>query len=317
MKIAMRKLCLISTILLLPFLTSAQFIGDTLVVYVDNRAEVKVAIPDYADAKMLDDVSSGLQGFISILPEIASNLDPQESEQVHYVPGGALTISPGDSKLVYLTKEGSLANTGFRDRAIIKGEKYTLFITTTDLASITDLSLEECMTKLRASLPEKTHWPRSIYYECTSESIKELENRNNALDYLALQFGAGAGLVKGVWVADVAFGVSLGLNHKGLTRSPYINANMVFDFGPENTMNLNTFVNVGYAWSTSRTSPDPDVLGFEVGYLVSRQGELFGENTIKLGVTWSPAKHINVTPQLYISDNFNQVFPGIRVGFGL
>ena len=53
-KITMKQLCIILTISMLPTLGFGQFIGDSVIVYIDNRVEVKVAIPDYADIKTVN-----------------------------------------------------------------------------------------------------------------------------------------------------------------------------------------------------------------------------------------------------------------------
>jgi len=199
---------------------------------------------------------------------------------------------------------------------MLSGENYIIYITTTDMSLVSDMPLSECVQKVIAKLPEKTHWPKTLSYECIDGSINELDNKNNQVDFLELQFGAGAGLVKSTWVADISFGVSLGLNHKGMVRAPYVSANMVFDFDAESNMHINTFLNLGYQWNLNKKTEKPNMLGVELGYLIVKQGDLFGDNTFKLGVNWSPAKHITVSPQLFIIDNFNQAFPGVRIGFG-
>ena len=67
------------------------------------------------------------------------------------------------------------------------------------------------------------------------------------------------------------------------------------------------------------SSDEPDWLGIEAGYLISQEGNLFGDNTFKLGFNWSLVKgrSVFVSPQLYFTDNFNTVFPGVRIGIGL
>ena len=315
-KITLKQLCFFLIVLALPIVSYGQFTGDTVIVYVDNRAEIKVAVDDYTDLAKSDSVNIALDEFRKILAEIEDQLSPEKADLVKYSFGSSLTIEPGDSKIIYLNKDGSLTNTGFRDQAIISGEKYVISITSTDLSKLADLALSDCMNKVKEQLPEKEHWPKSISYECTGGVITELENKNNSTDFLELQLGAGAGLIKSKWVADISFGVSLGLNHKGMLRSPYVSTNMIFDFDPENNMSINTFLNVGYRFDVSRKEDKPDILGVELGYLISQQGELFGDNTFKLGVNWSPAKNIMVTPTLYVTDNFNQAFPGVRIGFG-
>jgi len=312
----MKQLCLILTIIAIPILSHGQFIGDTVIVYVDNRAEIKAAVADYEDLKKTDSVQIALTNFKNLIFEIKDQLSSDQSDLVKYSIGGNLTVEPGDPKIIYLNNAGKLSNTGFRDQAIISGEKYKIFITTSDLSKLTDLDLANCIKNAIAKLPEQTHWPRSISYECKDDKITELENKNNQVDLLELQIGAGAGLIKSNWVADISFGIGLGLNKKGVPRGPYISSNMIFDFDAENNMNINTFLNIGYAWSTSQKEKEPNMLGVEMGYLISKQGDLFGDNTFKIGLNWSPAKHITVTPALYVTDNFEQAFPGVRIGFG-
>jgi len=314
--ITMKQVCLILAILILPIVGFGQFIGDTVIVYVDNRVEIKVAVEDYEELKKADSIQIALTNFKEFIPQITDQLSSNKADFVKYSIGGELTVEEGDSKIIYLNNDGNLSNTGFRDHAIINGDKYKIFITTSDLSKLIDLDLANCMKNAIAKLPEQTHWPRLISYECKDNAITELENKNMKTDFLELQFGAGAGLIKSKWVADLSFGVSLGLNHKGMMRTPYISANMVFDFDLENDMSINTFLNVGYSFDISRKEDKPSMLGFDLGYLIVKQGEMFGENTFKLGATWSPAKHINVSPQLFITDNFKQAFPGIRIGFG-
>ena len=290
----------------------SQFIGDTVIVYVDNKVEIKVAIEDYENLKKSDSVQLALSDFKNLIPEITDQLSSDQADLVKYAPGKNLTVEPGDPKIIYLNTGGKLSNTGFRDQAIIMGEKYKIFITTTDLSMLMELDLADCMKEATTTLPEQTHWPRSVSYECKDDIITELENKNLELDFLEFQLGAGVGLIKSRWTADISAGIGLGLNKKGMHRGPYISSNMVFDFDAENNMSINTFLNAGFSWDLNRKSADRNMLGVELGYLIVKQGDLFGENTFKVGATWSPAKHINVTPQLFITDNFNQVFPGIQ-----
>lgn len=313
----MKKLCLILAISVLPTFGFTQFIGDTVIIYVDNRVEIKVAVADYIDLKTSDKIFSALEEFEKMIPEIEDQLSSASADLIKFSVGSSLTVEPGDPTFIYLIKDEELSNTGYRDQVIINGENFTVYITTSDILKITDLSLSSCLEKVIDLLPEKTMWSRSIYYECRNENIKKLETKSNSPDYLELQLGAGAGLVKNSLVTDISFGISLGLNHKGTIRAPYVSSNMVFDFGTESKININTFLNLGYQWEMNNKSEKRDFMGVELGYLISKQGDLFGENTFKFGINWSPAKLINVSPQLYITDNFKTIYPGIRIGFGL
>jgi hypothetical protein len=302
--------------LLLPSLGFGQFVGDTVIVYVDNRAEVKVAISDYSDTKSTDEVLKALKEFEALISAVKDQLSPDKAEIVRVSDDHSLTIEPGDPKIIYLEKDGEMRNTGFRDRAVIEKTGFEVTITTTDISSIPEFPLSNCFEKVIAKFPEKIRWSKTLSYECINGEITELGSKNNEVDMLGFLFGAGGGLIKGQWVADISFGISLGLNHKGMTRGPYVSSNMIFDFDAENKMHINTFLNVGYKWNLDKKAEKPNMFGIDVGYLIVKQGDLFGENTFKLSFNWSPAKYIEVSPQLYVTNNFKQAFPGIRVGFG-
>jgi hypothetical protein len=313
----MKQLCLIVLALIIfPILGSAQFIGDSVIVYVDNRVEINVAISDYQNLKSSDDVVKSLEKFRSLLPELGRELSSREPVLVKITKDGVLTIEPGDPQIIFLEKDGKMSNTGARDRAVIAGEDYQITITTTDLSQISDLELDSCFGKVVKMLPKKTNWSRNLSYECINGQTSLIENKNNRTDLLELHAGAGAGLIKGNWTTDVSLGIGLFFNKKGMMRGPQVSANMIFDFASEGNMNINTFLNLGYAWDLERKTDKANILGVELGYLISRQGDLFGENTFKFAVTWSPSKLVTVSPQLFVTDNFNQAFPGVRIGFG-
>ena len=311
----MRHLCLF-LIALIPTIGFAKVKSDTIIVYVDNRLEMKIAIPDFAEKSNVSEVVTALKELESLLPDIKDQLNPDGPELIKYTSGNSVTIEPGDPKTIFLEKDGRMSNTGFRDQAIIATEKSKIWITTTDISKVNDWPVSSCFEHVVAELPDYIRWSKTISYECIDGKVKELESKNNEFDMLGLQAGAGAGLIKGQWVADLSFGVSLGLNKKGVSRGPYISSNMIFDFDAENNVNINTFLNLGYKWTLNSSSKDPMTFGMDIGYLAWKQGDLFGENTVKLSFNWSPAKHVYVSPQLYVTDNFKQAFPGVRIGFG-
>ena len=104
--VTMKQLCLILIISILPTYLYSQVIGDSVIVYVDNRLELNVAIPDYAELKTSDSVIIALETFLRILPEVESQLSSSKAEIVRFSVGNSLTIEPGDPKLTYLIKDG-------------------------------------------------------------------------------------------------------------------------------------------------------------------------------------------------------------------
>jgi len=43
---------------------------------------------------------------------------------------------------------------------------------------------------------------------------------------------------------------------------------------------------------------------------------MFKKNTFKLGVNWDLGRYFPVSPQLYISGDFEEFYPALRIGFG-
>lgn len=313
----MKYLCLIFAISLLPTFGFGESIGDSVVIYIDNRVEINIALPEYSQLKTSQKVNETLTEFQSIMLQISMNLSAEKPEIIKYTADKKVTVSQGDPTEIYLLKKGKMSDTGFRDKAIISGDGYNITIIASDISTVTDMPLLDCLREVTAQLPRQRSWSKSLYYECIDGNVKLLEDKNNEWDMLELSAGAGANLVRTTWVPDLTLKAGLGFNKKGMLRNPYISSNMLFDFTSENQINLNTFLNLGYSWTVNRKADKNDLLGLELGYLISQQGDMFGDNTIKFGFNWSPAKHIQVSPHVYITDDFSKAFPGIRIGFGL
>jgi len=312
----MKQLCLILAIIALPTIGFSEFSGDTVNLYIDKRVEIKLAVQDYNELKTSKKQISAVEDFKKMLPAIAGQLSAETPELIIYTIGQDITVEPGDQVKTFLIKDGEISDSGYRDRAIILGEDFKIFITSTDISIISDMALNSCLEQVFATLPDKIRWSKSLFYECNDEKVTLLEDKNNEYDMLALTIGAGAGLVRTTWVPDLSVKIGLGLNHKGVAQGPYLSSNLIFDFDTENSVNLNTFLNLGYQWTMNKEEKNHDLLGFELGYLIAKKGDLFGENTIRIGFNWSLLKFVSVNPHLYISDNFKTAFPGVRIGFG-
>jgi len=316
----MKQLCLILAISTLSNYLSSQSLGDSVIVYIDNRVELNVAVPDYITLKSTDKVASALEEFQQKLPDIEGQLSPAAPELVKFVVGGSITIEPGDPRYTYLITDGILRNTGYRDQVIITGDNFKILITTVDLATVAHLPLVACLEKVIMILPERTRMSKSLYYQCIDDQISELKDRHHAngkIDFLELGLTAGAGLVKNNWVADLSFVAGLGLVQKGVTKyQPYMSTDLIFDFDESGDIDLNMFLNIGYRPNIVKDLKKSTFLGVDVGYLIVNQGALFDGTTFKLGVNWSPLKGVFVGPRLYATDNFKSIFPGIRIGFG-
>ena len=67
-KVTMRHLCLILMLTLSPLLSFSQLIGDTVILYVDAKVEIKIAIPDFEELKTSDSIKLALEDFKKFIP---------------------------------------------------------------------------------------------------------------------------------------------------------------------------------------------------------------------------------------------------------
>ena len=313
----MKKLLVVSGVLCLPFFGFAQIIGDSVIVYIDNRVEVKVAVRDYINLKSSEAVIEALTEFVEAIPQVSDQLSAESPDLVNLLVGNSLTVESGEEKAIYLIKEGQVSFTGPRDHAIIKGKRFNIFITTTDLTRIPDISIVQCLEKVLANLPDKSRRSKSLYFECVDDEARLLEVKNNERDFLKFSSNIGAGLVRNTWVPDITLKLAVGLWRKRTIRNPYISLDFLYDFTVENNDELIVFFNLGYQRYLRRGKNNPVLVGIELGYADTRdsEGDLFGKNTLRFGFSWSPSTAIIVNPYFYYTDNFDTAFPGVRVAF--
>ncbi len=310
---------IVIVMLSMPQSSFSQAIGDTVIFYVDRMVEVKISVPDYNQLEANAEIPQVLRTFENALPTLKESLLVDQPELIRFQPDGGISIEPGDPGIIYQQGPGGLVNTGFRDRAVIAREDFEITISSGDISSISELALDQYLLSVISKLPPKTIRSRTLYFECLGQQTNELSDRhvtNPPMEFLELELGAGAGLVRNNWVTDISLGVGVDFNKKGAHRYPYISTNMLFDFSENKEINVNTFLNLGYGWNVTKFSPRKDKLFVELGYLISRQGDLFEENTFRFGFKWSPVKGVYVNPHIYASDGLSNIYPGVRIGFG-
>ena len=294
--------------------------GDSVIIYIENRVELTIAVPNYAELRTSNKVTTALTTFQTMLGDLEDQLSPSASELVTYTVDSSVTIKPGDSEYTYLMTQGTLRNTGFRDQAVISGDNFKLFITSVDLLNLQRMPLETCVNQVIEALPASSNMSRSLYYQCVDREVLELKSKhqtNGRIDFLEIGLTAGGGLVKNNWVTDLSLTLGLGFTEKGVVKhQPYISSDLIFDFNESGDIDLNMFLSIGYRPNIVKDRSKSNLLGIDLGYLVVDQGDLFEGTTFRLGINWSPLKGVFVGPRLYATDDFNRVFPGIRIGFG-
>jgi hypothetical protein len=89
----------------------------------------------------------------------------------------------------------------------------------------------------------------------------------------------------------------------------------IFNENPEGgySTDINTFLGATYYVNSSKNPDKPHWFGIGLSYLVWRNGNFFDENTFRFTVGARFAKHFAVMPEIYISDGFKNVMPGLRM----
>ncbi|MGV3588431.1 MAG: hypothetical protein ACO1OF_15610 [Adhaeribacter sp.] len=136
-------------------------------------------------------------------------------------------------------------------------------------------------------------------------------------DQLALTLGAGAGLIRSQLVPKLS--PTLALKRKRMEYSVTYDMNYFFERQENRQFKLymNNFLDFGIGTKLFNRPENVDVYQkLTIGYLVHSKGDYFGKNTFKLSYSYPITnKAIRLMPELYITDNFKTIFPGISVNF--
>jgi len=323
----MRKVCLILSLIIASIYSQAQQkMSDTLIVFVNERLEMKIILDDLHHLKTTDSLQKSLNQrlseFQSHVKGISAELDPEVADVVKYKGDGAISLTKGEQKTVYLVQEDGLQASGSRDLGIIVHPEVRIELRTNDLSQLQNMPVAMVFDQMVARLPQKFKYARSVYFEYVSDSLYILPGKlstNSVGDALELTGGVGTTLFKGHWIGEFELRADLMFFKKNVLRfNPYVSASLMYDFRNIESPKINTFLNLGFRSDADEgREKESRLVGFEFGYLMNRKGNLFEENTWRFGISWSPADGISVSPQMYIVGGFEKLQPGIRFSFGL
>jgi len=150
----------------------------------------------------------------------------------------------------------------------------------------------------------------------TAGAVAPDSARKKPDDMILLWAGIGTGLIRDKWIPKIAPVVTL--RHKGKEYAVSYDMNFFFE-REENRkykLYLNSFLDLGFGF---RPSPkkEPNVYHrVSAGYLINSSGAYFGKNTFRLSYAYPVAKSvIRIIPELYFTDKFKTIFPGLSVRF--
>jgi hypothetical protein len=291
---------------------------DSINVQIGNKMEVNMSIFSYDS--LCENVEIDLKSLQTILLG-SKELPPQGTYVITYEPDSKLSIKPGVAGERIIWDKNGLTRYTFDNRLIILSDIYHLYIRFNDPAEIISEQLPEKLLEVIDSTLLIKRRLSTIYHFAYQDSrlvrYPNLDKLIGQKDVAILNGGIGVNLIKGKPVIDISAQLGLIFCKKNIWKQMYyLSYSQLSYFSDLSNPTLNGFLSIGYKYNLSNTVGKPNWLGMEVGYLASRHGDLLQKNTMRLGFNWDVAKFVSVAPQLYVSGDFKEVFPAVRIGFG-
>lgn len=143
-------------------------------------------------------------------------------------------------------------------------------------------------------------------------------------DFLTVDFNMGAGLVRNKLAPTLDAGLQIQQSFKKFnldgfnTYSLFVQPYFLFDKNANGDHIANTNMFVNFSWGTGSEIGDhfgllskQNTIG--VGYLVLSKGNYFKNNTFKVFYEAKLKSGVTLSPELIITDNFKQIFPGLTL----
>lgn len=143
--------------------------------------------------------------------------------------------------------------------------------------------------------------------------------------FISFQPGGGVGLIKSQWVPSLNVDAQfIPDRFKGIGYSVGYLSNFFFQNPADGlgAIQRTDFLTIGMAFYRKSTdgrmaSFDRLRTSFSIGMPVYRSGNQFTKEAVRLSSTIYQKGFIKIQPELYMNGFFKQVYPGIRIGFGL
>ena len=318
----MKNIIKISTLSLLLFCSifiyGQQNVLDSIRVQIEDKAELNLAIYKYKN--LTENVEEDFKSLLLILKE-TKDIPEKISYSVNYEPNKSVTIKQTEANEKIIWNNGEKSKYQFNNQCNIRSENYYLKIQFNEFEElISDSLIAQILEAIDTTVNIQERYTKTYNYSFDGMKLihnKQYDAKSGQGDMLMLKGGVGVNLIKSEPVIDISAEMAFTFSKKGILRNQYyVSYNLLFDFMEESKINSNGFLNVGYRRNLSNNIDKPNWLGVELGYLVNQQGELFGKNTFKLGVNWDIGKYVSVAPQLYMSEDFTEFYPAVRIGFG-
>ncbi|PLX21411.1 MAG: hypothetical protein C0599_07995 [Salinivirgaceae bacterium] len=311
------KIYTIFLILLISSITYGQKTHlDSLHVKIDNSVELSMVINEYLD--LSDSVEKDLKSLQSLLKD-NSHIPNNSPFSISFEPEKRLSIKQIEAVETIILENNTPASYHCINQCSILTDEYTLQIKFDKIETlVSDNLIHKVKKVIDTTSTVKGRFTKTYNYSFKGEKLihnEKLDIVNGPMDLIILSGGVGVNLVKNQPVVDLTAELGLMFSNKGILKNQYyLSYNALSDFETNSKINLNGFANIGYRYNLSKNAKKSNWLGLELGYLVSRQGDFFENNTFRFGMNWKAGKYMSVSPQLYFSKDI--AYPALRIGFG-
>lgn len=310
----------LSLLLFSSTITYAQkHVLDSVSVQINNEIEFNMAIYDYTDLSIV--VEKDLKNLQAILKE-TKDIPEKSSYSIVYEPDKVLSIEKSDPVGRIIWEKEKHSRFQLNNQCKIDAFGYSLKI---QFNEIEKLMSDSIIIKIKEVIDSTNNRnkrnSRLLNYSYLGPKLnynKQFDKNLGHMDVLTLKGGIGFNFIKNQPILDISAELGLIFNKKGLWKNQYyLSYNQMTDFGEDSKINPNGFLNIGYRYNYSENAINDNWVGVELGYLIAKKGDLFKNNTFKFGFNWDIGKYISVSPQLYLSNDFNEFYPALRIGFGM
>jgi hypothetical protein len=258
---------------------------------------------------------------IFVLKQYKSEIEKCNPAEIIYgknFPTMELTIK----KLDITAKYSHLSHESYNKLNIFRFEDHNgaVVIRFANIDDVLNFDFKSVSSQLKRQAIE-THWyPETFEFTLTNGVLKPHRfSRNFELNtdtYISsIDFHSGLSLIKQKPTIDLGIGINLGIQREQMNKvyllQKFCLSYKYMTYYDENAkrIKINGFLNGMYALNIPRTNR---WLGVEAGYLLHRQGDLFGKNTTKVALVFMGGK-IDFSSGVYISKN--SVVPSLSIAF--
>ena len=209
-----------------------------------------------------------------------------------------------------------------------ENSKTLIYFNTIDqLEELSKYSFDEIEKSIESEITTQTSWhinstTNTIWVKIRDENTSEILHRKTTTTYDTNQIllGAGAGLeyVKTNWNGSFNVNMSFIFGRKRVNRHAIRFAyDWMYTFSSADKRHINQWLSTGYAHNFSKHPDHKKWLGISLGYLINSKGDLFEDNTFRLGLDRKIHKYVTLVPQIYFHNFFKDVYPGLKISISL